>query len=299
MSEPHTPTKAEIHSTLIRHPVWARLTKHRAREVLTTLLGESGGIEGLKAPLGEDLWGRAIFRVRRKVSTIARQLGMSASTVTRALAELRAAELVFTVRTGRSSVFELILPTPRKASHGAGREEAAAPRRPIRSVKADGSDRSRVTDPHSRSLSPGRLRQQAPPPPNQPAVGEAEPDRDRAAVVSGWTSVAIGIGFKPYLAERVAASVLQHGEAGRTAGIDRFGVLNVLEHVHEQIARRGTGNAHGAIRRPEALVAHLIRAGGCEPSLAAQRRQKQRAAAAYARVREPAMVAGRLIDVQG
>lgn len=312
-------TKQAVHSAMVRHPTWSVLSD-RARSLVTTLLGEAGGVDRLEVAEGMDLWGRAIFRVRRKISTIAAQIGRSVGSVHRALAELRDAEWVWVIRTGRASIIELVLPAPRVAEHAAGGARGPAPipgTREIRSRARERSDLSDVRDPLSRTPAPGRLRQQAPPP-RDPSGGEGEQDPARGAgagsgappapicadprrsappdrVAADWSRVAIAVGWAPGVAERLGGVVAQHRLAGHQAGLTPEGLRNILEHVRERVQARGTGSAYGAVRSPEALTAHLIRSGGCEPSRASQRRRRQ-ASAAYAAVAAPAVGPGSLID---
>lgn len=103
------------------------------------------------------------------------------------------------------------------------------------------------------------------------------------------------MGWAPAVAERLGGVIAQHLHAARAAGLTPQALRNVLEHVHEQVRAKGTGSAFGAVRRPEALVAHLIRSGGCEPSRASQKRRKA-AVAAYAANARPAVGTGSLID---
>lgn len=287
-------TKQAVHSAMVRHPTWSVLSD-RARSLVTTLLGEAGGVDRLEVAEGMDLWGRAIFRVRRKISTIAAQIGRSVGSVHRALAELRAAEWVWVIRTGRASIIELVLPAPRVAEHAAGGARGPAPipgTREIRSRARERSDLSDVRDPLSSTPAPGRLRQQAPPP-RDPSGGEGNREPDRVA--ADWSRVAIAVGWAPGVAERLGGVVAQHRLAGHQAGLTPEGLRNILEHVRERVQARGTGSAYGAVRSPEALTAHLIRSGGCEPSRASQRRRRQ-ASAAYAAVAAPAVGPGSLID---
>lgn len=291
----HEISKAEAESELVRSGIWGRLSA-RAQGVFTTIFTHCGRVERLEFE-GYDLWGRAILRVRRKMTTLAADAGCSVRTLSAAIAELHAAEILWVTRTGRASIFELAIPVRRKG-HAAGRK-SRAPQVPIRKAKSCRSDRQNPADPHSRSPRSDRFQQQTTPPPpkSQPSGGKDTDYRDRAR---SWTDVAIRIGYGEAMAERVGHAIAQEGARCRSAGEappDRHDVRNVLEVVAEKVKRYGTGNANGkAVRSPEGLIRSLIRAGGCEPSRAAQKRARNKQAA-NAYTAPPIEGIGRVLDV--
>ena len=135
-------SKMEIHTTLVRDPVWSRLPQ-AARILVQTLLGECGPANRIRLCYSPDLFGRVIFdRIRRRISTLVERTGLSPSTIYRARVALQAEGLLEYQATGRAPFFTLTLPLPRRRPHGASSARSRVSARPIRERTDARSDRA-------------------------------------------------------------------------------------------------------------------------------------------------------------
>ncbi len=151
-----TPPKPRVRGMLLKHPTWRRLSP-RARSVFDTLWEASG-------PLTDSPDGGVTTHARMLLNTIAQRQGCTSRTVSRAVARLVDAGIVCRKLTGRSSRFELIVPSevvsPLRADPGHDKSVRSSvpsegtglssPRRrsgQIRGDKSGGSTTHRSTSP--------------------------------------------------------------------------------------------------------------------------------------------------------